>query len=478
MTDVTDWTWIVAGDVPVSNSRTDDIWFFDENNGWLVNSNGQVCQTTDGGLTWRQRRFIDSSMAGFPYLRCMAWPNERVGWIGSVTKFSAGKEYLDILLHKSEDGGETWTALTNMPQDAPAGVCGLFAVSEHVVYGAGTNDPSLAGPGVVKTTNGGASWTYIDMSEHADNLIDVYFSDENTGWVVGGKISPSCPTTKPGYETAPQYAPLRPVVLKTTDGGTTWTNKAAGVNFDCGEWGWKIQWLDAMHGFVSLENFTAAAILVTTDGGESWTRKPIVDGAGTQINEDLEGVGFITPKSGWVGGWGKEFTGLLNSVTVDGGDTWNSQNSDASMPASDLRTRINRFRFLGNPIRMGYCSGHAVYKGGPKSQMVAKSAQAATRVAAAPGFAMGYLSEDTAGTVEISYVLESDANRIFVGIWNHFAFHIRTLVDNRPQAKGRHSVIWDGRDDEGKRLAGGVYICRMSVDGRAGESQMVRLPTI
>ncbi|MGO8005961.1 hypothetical protein ACC725_38910, partial [Rhizobium ruizarguesonis] len=62
------------------------------NNGWLVNSNGQVCQTTDGGLTWRQRRFIDSSMAGFPYLRCMAWPNERVGLIGSVTKFSAGKD--------------------------------------------------------------------------------------------------------------------------------------------------------------------------------------------------------------------------------------------------------------------------------------------------------------------------------------------------------------------------------------------------
>ncbi|ESX24159.1 FlgD immunoglobulin-like domain containing protein [Mesorhizobium sp. LSJC264A00] len=476
MTNVTDWSWVVAGDAPISDSRTDDIWFFDDINGWLVNSNGQVRQTTDGGLTWHQRRFIDPSIPGFPYLRCMGWPNQRVGWIGSVTKFSTGKEYLNVLLHKTEDSGVNWTALTNLPQDAPAGICGMFAVSEDVVYGAGTNDPNLPGPGVIKTTDGGASWTHVDMSEHADNLIDVYFSDENTGWVVGGKIDQNCPKTKPGYETAQQYAPLKPVVLKTTDGGASWTDKAAGVAFDCGEWGWKIQWLDAMHGFVSLENFTAAAILLTTDGGETWTRKPIVDGAGAQINEDLEGIGFITPQSGWVGGWGKAFSGLLNSATVDGGTTWISQDNDASDLASDVRTRINRFRFVGDPIRAGYCSGHTVYKGGPKDQMVAMKTQAPAREASAQGFAMAHLPYDATGVVEISYVLESDANRVFVGIWNHFAFHIRTVIDNKPQLKGDHSVTWDGRDDEGNRLAAGVYICRMSVDGRAGESLMVRLP--
>ena len=173
MTDVTDWSWAVAGDAPISNSRTDDIWFFDESNGWLVNSNGQVHQTTDGGLTWHQKRFIDPSMPGFPYLRCMGWPNERVGWIGSVTKFSTGKEYLDVLLHKTEDGGAIWTALTNLPQDSPAGICGMFAVSEDVVYGAGTNDPDLPGPGVIKTTDGGASWAhrYVGTCRQSDRRL-------------------------------------------------------------------------------------------------------------------------------------------------------------------------------------------------------------------------------------------------------------------------------------------------------------------
>jgi photosystem II stability/assembly factor-like uncharacterized protein len=479
MTDIRDWVWAVAGDAPEANSRTDDIWFFDETSGWLVNSNGQVCQTNDGGQTWQQREFIDPSSAAFPYLRCMAWPSREQGWIGSVTKFSSGKEYLDILLHRTKDGGATWTAQRNMPQDAPAGICGIFAVNEDVIYGAGTNDPNLAGPGVVKTSDGGASWSYVDLSTQADNLIDIHFTDAKTGWVVGGKIDPACPNNKPGFETAPQYARLKPVVLKTTDGGQTWVDKAAAVaGVDCGEWGWKIQWLDSRHGYVSLENLTAAAILLTDDGGETWTRKPIADAAGKQINMDLEGIGFIAPQAGWVGGWGRSSEGLFNSVTVDGGATWTAQDNVPGDPQSDARARINRYRFIGDPIRVGYCSGRTVYKGGPSSAMMGLKT---ARAAASPRpvqFAMAHVPFDSRGSVEISYVLPQDAERVFVGIWNHFAFHVRTIVDRIPQAAGRHSVVWDGLDDQGNRLAGGVYICRMSVNGNTGESQMVRLPAL
>lgn len=475
---ITDWKWAVAGDVPVSNSRTDDIWFFDEQNGWLVNSNGQVCKTTDGGTTWTQAAFIDPAQTAFPYLRCMGWPNNRTGWIGAVTKFSSGKEFLHILMHKTEDGGATWNAIKNMPQDSPAGICGMFAVSEDVVYGAGTNDPNLPGPGIVKTTDGGASWTHVDLSAQADNLIDCYFHDEMTGWVVGGKKDPACPALKPGFETAPQYSQLKPVVLKTTDGGATWIDKAAGTaGYDCGEWGWKIQWLDASHGFVSLENFTAAAILVTSDGGESWTRMPINDSTGKQINEDLEGIGFIAPDQGWVGGWGEKFEGLFNSVTTDGGATWIAQDHDPAEPKTDVRTRINRYRFIGDPPQMGYCSGQTVYKGGPSAQMLTAMAVQANRPAPPAGYAMAHVPYDSRGSVRIDYVLPKDADSVFVGIWNHFAFHVRTLVNRETQKKGRHSVVWDGKDDEGNRLAGGIYICRMSIDGTSGESQMVRLPS-
>ena len=470
----------MATNSPTANSRTDDIWFFDEKKGWLVNSNGQISQTLNGGDTWSQKKFVDPGAKGFPYLRCMGWANEQIGWVGAVTTFinpGSPKDFLQVLLHRTTDGGTTWNNVSNMPESSPAGICGMFVVNDKVVYGAGTNDPNLPGIGVVKTTDGGVTWTHTGLSQHADNLIDVYFSDENTGWIVGGKIDPSCPAIKPGYETNPQYSQLKPVVLKTTDGGATWVNKAAGVaGFDCGEWGWKIQFLDAMTGFVSLENFTAAAILKTTDGGETWVRLPIVDSSGKSLNMDLEGVGFVDRQSGWVGGWGDNFEGLFNSVTVDGGKTWTAQDNSPGDPNTDSRVKINRYRFLGNPISTGYCSGARVYK---RAAPIASEDVAAVAKVAAPqaaGLALSYASYVSRRSVEITYVLQQDAESVFVGIWNHFAFHVRTLVDGESQKAGRHTVIWDGTDNAGKPLGGGMYICRMSVDRRTGESQTVRLP--
>ena len=66
-------------------------------------------------------------------------------------------------------------------------------------------------------------------------------------------------------------------MLRTRDGGKTWQNMVENLvdELPCGEWGWKIQFLpknNYQYGFVSLENFTDAAILKTCDGGETWQR--------------------------------------------------------------------------------------------------------------------------------------------------------------------------------------------------------------
>lgn len=36
----TQYQWQLLQNSPVASSRTDDIWFFDELTGWLVNSSG------------------------------------------------------------------------------------------------------------------------------------------------------------------------------------------------------------------------------------------------------------------------------------------------------------------------------------------------------------------------------------------------------------------------------------------------------
>ena len=58
---------------------------------------------------------------------------------------------------------------------------------------------------ILKSTDGGATWTLQRSALHSFNLIDVSFADVNNGWTVGGEE------------------------LHTTNGGTTWVNQNTGV---------------------------------------------------------------------------------------------------------------------------------------------------------------------------------------------------------------------------------------------------------
>jgi len=51
---------------------------------------------------------------------------------------------------------------------------------------------------------------------------------------------------------------------------------------------------------------------------------------------------------------------------------------------------------------------------------------------------------------------------------------VRVLADERRPA-GRHSVVWDGRDDTGAAVASGTYFCRMVGDGETFSRAMTLL---
>ena len=90
------------------------------------------------------------------------------------------------------------------------------------------------------------------------------------------------------------------------------------------------------------------------------------------------------------------------------------------------------------------------------------------------GFELAQVPNDD-GTVQISYTLPEDAENVFVGLWNKFAFHVRTLVSEKTQTRGRRTVIWDGKDDQGNPAGAGVFICRMCTAGEKGASQLIEL---
>ena len=417
---------------PAASSRYDDIWFVTAKMGWAVNNQGHILKTTNGGDSWEVQfsaRLPPPSDRPV-YLRCIGFANSMVGWVGTTTA--------EQRMYRTSDGGASWNAVDNLPEGNPNKVCGLYVADQNVIYASGTNNPA-DGAAILKSVDGGASWQAFDMSEYASNLIDIFFRDRDHGFVVGGFTS----------DPAPSYRNVKPVVLETKDGGATWTDRIADIRqeFPEGTWGWKIQFLNELLGFVSLENFTEAFVLKTIDGGTSWSR---IDVEG---NANLEGIGMISEQHGWVGGWGDEtFSSGTSSVTEDGGASWRN--------ADEIGRFINRFRFIGDPLKVGYACGRSVYKYErvPQAEPVVEAA-AATAI-------LGTTAEEVsfARLLPIEYEVPAEAERISIDVWDRFTNEVGRVLDIENPPAGRNIFEWDGTSEAGDAVPPGIYLYRITTD--------------
>ena len=429
--DISNFRWVKTN-APPASSRTDDIWFLDENVGWAVNSNGQVLKTEDGFQS-----FVEKAKLG-NYLRCVAFASADVGWVGTLDMQNKNER-----LFHTTDGGANWNRVENLPQGAPERICGLSVVDENTVFASGTNNPDEPSA-VVKTADGGETWTAIDLGTEAAILVDIHFRDRNEGWVVGGADV----VKHPGRD--PVRDDVIPVVLHTTDGGETWENVVEDApirqQFPRGEWGWKIQVLDEKTMFVALENDRDGAILRSDDGGKTWRRVPIND---RQRNANLEGIGFLDGDRGWVGGWGDLTFGRgSTSATSDGGLNWDNANEDGLF-------RINRFRFIGNPVRVGYACGDTVYK-------FTDQAPAPELRALVPETNATIL--EGRASVTIPFEVPEHTRELQIDVWERFGRHLRRLLDERPAEAGVRSIVWDFTDSTGEIAPVGGYIVRITAD--------------
>ncbi len=305
------YTWAPLVNVPSNSNgqRFDDVFFLNENEGWAANGYySSVYKTTDGGQTWITQ-VANGGLGGFYYFRNIEFLNSNIGFLGTLS----GRFY------KTTDGGTTWNQVSNISPNPPA-ICGLDCVGTSTVYGCGAYfSPAY----LIKSTDSGATWQYIDMSAYANALVEVLFLDENTGFASGKNANGG-------------------VVLKTTDGGATWT-----VLFNGsipGEYVWKLQVLagntNVIFGSVESVVPNLGKLIKTTDGGQNWTSKNF------PADDDVQAVGFVTENHGWMGG---HDTGFYE--TLDGGDTWTN---------TGVGSNLNRIFFVNNSV--AYASGTGIYK--------------------------------------------------------------------------------------------------------------------
>ncbi len=56
--------------------------------------------------------------------------------------------------------------------------------------------------------------------------------------------------------------------------------------------------------------------------------------------------------------------------------------------------------------------------------------------------------------------------RVTLTIFDAAGDHVRTLVDGVRHPASTYSVVWDGRNAEGERVASGVYVMRLRADAQ------------
>ena len=283
--------------------KQDDIVFVDALTGWYGNGAGKLYATTDGGETWS----LVFEKPGL-FVRALGFASRDVGYLGNV-----GVGYYPGVtdtapLYRTSDGGRTWTAITAPGIDKVAGICGIHVQPTKAIYQGVLRDTHMVhaagrvgGPAaLLRSLDGGETWTTIDLSAHAGMILDVRFFDAATGLVCAA--------------TSADVAEARALMLMTTDGGATWKRVYEGARplENC----WKMSFPSRKIGYATVQSYddkNAERIFIkTTDGGRSWREHPLTEDAAAREF----GIGFATPKHGWIG------TAKSGFETRDGGKTW------------------------------------------------------------------------------------------------------------------------------------------------------------
>ncbi len=203
-----------------------------------------VLWTADGGRKWSQVTLPPSQGQG--YLGNVIFASDGTGW-------GVGHDYDESqsLLWLSSDLC-AWTAQPHPTQEG-ARLSAIAFPSAMVGYAVGVIRGESAKPFMLKTANGGDTWTKVAPPLTEGTLIDIFFLDEGIGWVVGASGDDG-------------------LVLKTTDGGASWgVTRVHGSSL----YFTRVVFLDSLRGFalgsIKTEDKYYSVLWETQDGGATWS---------------------------------------------------------------------------------------------------------------------------------------------------------------------------------------------------------------
>lgn len=291
--------------VPGSSNTSRALWFENDQTGWVVfgGASGptQIYSTTNGGSSWalqypgdRHANDIEFSGSSFGIAPCDGLPSDNgvlvtvdggQNWVfeelvsavsetaaislSSVSVPSQDRAFsggVSGVLFKRDDPGGWSQESTNLTDNDVTDLC---SIGDYHVWACTETG------GILHSANGGTDWSMQSIPGTVNHLYGIDFVDPSLGFACGSSAS--------GLG----------IVLKTVDGGATWT-----VVTPPGMTAAAMRSVDFQNSSDGVVVGNQGAVYCTHDGGLSWISP---SGTGTS---NLNRVTFAGPDNGWAVGAG------------------------------------------------------------------------------------------------------------------------------------------------------------------------------
>jgi photosystem II stability/assembly factor-like uncharacterized protein len=262
-----------------------DVFFFNQDTGIAVGTYKTILRTVDGGEHWSRIPTSIEQNLGF----------HRVHFTSDLHGCIVGNDirsnHIGVVMI-TDDGGLLWTDVT--PTDN---------IDYQSMFFIDSTTALVSGPyhKMIKTTDGGYTWTHVEGPDAWSS--DIYFFDSIHGMIT-------------------DYTNL----YLTSDGGNTWDSIVQIIDGKC------ILGFHGLGGQKVVGVGYSGAVLLSTDMGYTWENMT------SGINSDINQIGFFNAYNGYALTENSSNSRLIS--THDGGYTWN-------FDTIQTRTRFARSKIMG-----------------------------------------------------------------------------------------------------------------------------------
>ncbi len=363
-----------------------------------------------------------------------------VDFVNNLTGYVAGSGGLIL---KTTNGGESWTSHY---ENGFHNFIGIDFINPLTGWATGHFGA------IYKTTNGSQSWVQ-QTSPTVANLFFVQFINENTGYI--SSDAGVLKTTNSGLLWSYSFESNHPVYstyhlnentgflgnnlgeqYKTYNGGVNWSlaqtipgNGSVAYYFVNSQSGWSVGYNNQ--------------IIKTTNGGTSWQRQ-YNNLSDFTLLRDIE---FINSSAqiGYV-------VGFYNTIlrTGNGGENW-------SMQESPVFSDYNAIEFVSDNVGWIVGSGGVILKTNSATLTTLNS-----NIQSVPDkfeLSQNYPNPFNPST-EIKYTLPKNSD-VSIKVYDILGNEVKSLINNEFRNAGTFSIKWDGKNNSGLNVSSGAYFYKM-----------------